>query len=501
VRSPKRAPRGLTVSATAALIFTIVGFTPPLAAAEDTGPHMVVGLVTQEILGCGWPEAVPVTMTIQRPSMPAVSRTATSGGEIPESWLALSGECNVYFDVAAGPLVKAGDVVTMTDGTTTRSQLVPDLTVNLRHVASELSGTTSVPLPEGSVLSVRPDWWWNGGPVADVVPTPAGSWSVSFEGEWDLLASTGVVTRTDADGDQTVVTTPAPEVVTDPMSDRIWAMDFAKGDISLTITRSGGIVFQRTVATQNVISGGWRLRDMWVQPIGTLDRPTMALFDLKGLFDIQAGDVITASDAVTSRTITVDDLTIDSADAATDTVTGHATRDVAFNLNDGQGYWGYGTTPVNGQYSFFFNPNDFPNQGLEPGMTVIAIGSSWQTIVRHTIPIGYLFSGFFSPIDNRPTVNTAKAGRAIPVKFSLDGNFGLDIFAAGYPASKKIASTGGPTDAVEVTLNAGNSSLSYDSKTGVYTYIWKTDKAWAGTCRQLVLRLGDGTERVADFKF
>src|SRR5262249_27214781 len=47
----------------------------------------------------------------------------------------------------------------------------------------------------------------------------------------------------------------------------------------------------------------------------------------------------------------------------------------------------------------------------------------------------YTFSGFFQPVDNLPTVNSVKAGSAIPVKFSLDGNQGLNIFAAGSPTS------------------------------------------------------------------
>jgi hypothetical protein len=46
---------------------------------------------------------------------------------------------------------------------------------------------------------------------------------------------------------------------------------------------------------------------------------------------------------------------------------------------------------------------------------------------------GYNFSGFFQPVDNAPTLNVARAGSAIPVKFSLGGNQGLDIFQTGYP--------------------------------------------------------------------
>jgi hypothetical protein len=36
---------------------------------------------------------------------------------------------------------------------------------------------------------------------------------------------------------------------------------------------------------------------------------------------------------------------------------------------------------------------------------------------------------------------------------------------------------------------------------GRYIYSWKTDKAWAGTCRQLIVKLTDGTYHWADFRF
>jgi hypothetical protein len=115
---------------------------------------------------------------------------------------------------------------------------------------------------------------------------------------------------------------------------------------------------------------------------------------------------------------------------------------------------------------------------------------------------GNQFSGFFQPVDNLPTLNVVKAGSAIPVKFSLNGDQGLNIFAAGFPVSISInCDTGAPQDAIEVTVTAGNSSLSYSAGTGTYTYVWKTDKAWAGMCRQLVVRLNDGTDHVANFMF
>jgi hypothetical protein len=114
----------------------------------------------------------------------------------------------------------------------------------------------------------------------------------------------------------------------------------------------------------------------------------------------------------------------------------------------------------------------------------------------------YDFVGFFAPVDNLPTVNFATAGRAVPVKFSLGGDRGLLVFAAGFPSSRQIACDVGATiSEVEETASAGGSSLSYDAATDTYTYVWKTSKTWRGTCRQLTIELADGTTHSADFRF
>jgi hypothetical protein len=57
------------------------------------------------------------------------------------------------------------------------------------------------------------------------------------------------------------------------------------------------------------------------------------------------------------------------------------------------------------------------------------------------------------------------------------------------------------TDEIEQTVNADRSRLSYDADTGTYTYVWNTDKAWAGQCRRLTLRFADGIEHSALFRF
>jgi hypothetical protein len=111
------------------------------------------------------------------------------------------------------------------------------------------------------------------------------------------------------------------------------------------------------------------------------------------------------------------------------------------------------------------------------------------------------FDGFYQPVDNAPIVNIVKAGSTVPVKFSLGGDHGLDIFAAGSPASASHACEGQVGDALEETARPGSSTLTYDPGTGRYHYNWKTDKAWAGTCRRLVLQFVDGTQATAEFRF
>jgi uncharacterized delta-60 repeat protein len=124
--------------------------------------------------------------------------------------------------------------------------------------------------------------------------------------------------------------------------------------------------------------------------------------------------------------------------------------------------------------------------------------SAWSFAARQAFD----FTGFFQPVDNQPVVNRARAGTSIPVKFSLGGDQGTDIFAATYPGSAAVACDGGlPLDIVEQTSSAGSSGLSYDEATDTYTYVWRTSKAWTGQCRELILRFADGSYQRASFDF
>ncbi len=118
-----------------------------------------------------------------------------------------------------------------------------------------------------------------------------------------------------------------------------------------------------------------------------------------------------------------------------------------------------------------------------------------------TVAVLYDFGGFFQPVDNAPVVNTVRAGRAVPVRFSLDGFHGFNIFASGSPSVVFVPCGAGPTDAIEIAFDVPGSFLLYNPFTDNYIYTWKTNRAWRGTCGELRLTFRDGTTQTALFSF
>ncbi len=109
-----------------------------------------------------------------------------------------------------------------------------------------------------------------------------------------------------------------------------------------------------------------------------------------------------------------------------------------------------------------------------------------------------------------PALNSVKAGTNVQLAFKLATNRGLDILASNSPYSRlvdcnslKTVNPSGPVTPrptpVAAFTPAGQSMSANDN--GRYTYPWKTDKAWAGTCREFVLTLDNGFQHRAYFKF
>ena len=122
-----------------------------------------------------------------------------------------------------------------------------------------------------------------------------------------------------------------------------------------------------------------------------------------------------------------------------------------------------------------------------------------KTVSYH---VRYHFAGFFKPIDNFPILNTVQAGSAVPIKFSLSGYQSLNIFEANYPKSSVISCELSTSfDAIDGTVTDGGRGLFYNASLDQYNYVWKTDKTWAGSCRQLVVKLIDGSDHQALLRF
>jgi hypothetical protein len=181
----------------------------------------------------------------------------------------------------------------------------------------------------------------------------------------------------------------------------------------------------------------------------------------------------------------------DSSYSKVDTDSTPSASGESFSYTAGQG---------DGTYSFYTRAHDkatnYEDAPASPDATTTL-----------TTTTAFKFTGFFSPVDNLPMLNSVKAGAAVPVKFSLGGDKGLSIFGKDdsgnyYPKSQSIpCDSNAAIDGIETTVTAGGSSLSYDPTTQIYTYVWKTQKSWAGSCRQLIVGLNDGTDHAANFTF
>jgi hypothetical protein len=101
-------------------------------------------------------------------------------------------------------------------------------------------------------------------------------------------------------------------------------------------------------------------------------------------------------------------------------------------------------------------------------------------------------SGASTPLVAKPGSATLRAGDTVPVKFSLQGDHGLNVVAraAWRPCS--------------VTTNDSSlafGSLTYNAGPDRYTFMWATDKGWNGSCKEFMLVLRDGTAHAAYVSF
>ena len=147
-------------------------------------------------------------------------------------------------------------------------------------------------------------------------------------------------------------------------------------------------------------------------------------------------------------------------------------------------------TPANG------NTLDTGSVGTKT-LTVRATDELGATaMLNHTYSVVYSFNGFDSPVSTTGSIDDAKAGDALPLKFSVRGDNGLGIVtqATWQPASCFDWSSA-------ATTTTAQGKLSYNIPTDRYIDLVATDPKWKGSCRTLDLGLADGTHHTVHVRF
>jgi MBG domain-containing protein/thrombospondin type 3 repeat protein len=108
------------------------------------------------------------------------------------------------------------------------------------------------------------------------------------------------------------------------------------------------------------------------------------------------------------------------------------------------------------------------------------------------------FRGFFRPVKNPPVFNRMKAGRAVSLRFTLDGYRSGAVLKA-IPTSSQISCLAVQSENAVIEDEDSRSSVLRAEGRKQFRYIWKTNKAWDGTCRKLVITLSDGSTHEALF--
>jgi hypothetical protein len=125
-------------------------------------------------------------------------------------------------------------------------------------------------------------------------------------------------------------------------------------------------------------------------------------------------------------------------------------------------------------------------------------GNSTSESHRYDVVYDFTSSGSVRLQDDPSGLYVAKAGSTVLVEFGLGGYRGSDVFAVGYSRSQNIEC---PEQGSQVSITESTAQFTKLPNADRYAYAWNTTTDWSGTCRQLVLKLNDGTAHVANFRF
>jgi hypothetical protein len=158
--------------------------------------------------------------------------------------------------------------------------------------------------------------------------------------------------------------------------------------------------------------------------------------------------------------------------------------------------------------TFSIRPN-----GSCTGNTCTAVAVGAHTVTGNdegkrdnaSLKVIYNFTGFSPPVDNPPTVNQANTGQTIPVRWRITDAKEVGISDRASFVSLKSSRAGcgdwkaDPKDDI-TEYTSGDPGL-HNLGNGNWRFDWKARQSYAGTCRIMTIKLRDGTEHKARFKF
>lgn len=364
-----------------ALIFllSLVGMPVPVAA-EDPVPCISV-YPTNSILGGNWPVGMPVTLTIDNPN---------NGFGVDYSDVLTPGDSDSWIRYVLRDFdVHSGDLVTLSNGATTKTLVVSGLAIT--GVDMENDVVSGVGTPGDTVrvelLNVTPEV------VRWAVVTEDGNWSADFSTinhPWDsqtmfdlVRGSTGqaIDFEDDGDGDATVANWHIPDPVIKVWinENRMEGYDWVLGTpVTIEVDDPGTLQSVDYIETQTVVRPDW-------DPNGTI-----VWFNPGDSYQLKPGDLVTMTDGVATKTHTITQVTITGADVGADTVTGTAApgTTVGICLHVDGCLWRWETADVEGNWlaDFSVSQDENPVFDIRPGTSMDAV--QWEEDGDGT---GYLY--------------------------------------------------------------------------------------------------------------
>lgn len=155
------------------------------------------------------------------------------------------------------------------------------------------------------------------------------------------------------------------------------------------------------------------------------------------------------------------------------------------------------TTPISP------DPCVWKRSTLSDGDAEIIVFTSQASVWAFAIHDPFRFGGFEPPMGSK-----RRAGSTLPVKFQLFDQAGavvtqgqLDSVLASTPSSRQVSCASGVALSNELPIAVVGDALRFDSETNTWAINWKTDRAWAGTCRELRLELIDASAHTTTIRF